>query len=107
MNNKQKILFTLLSLQTFFWFLLGIGTLYLRRNAIIATVMMLNALLFMFFSWNVKNHNRQIYLVCFFYVALNFLLTLTDQFSGLDLVTLVLNLPTLTFLILDRKDFNK
>jgi hypothetical protein len=105
MNTKQKILFYLLSLQSVFWFLLTIGTLYLRRNAIIATVMILNALLFMFFAWNVKNHNRQIYLVCFFYVALNFLLTITDQFGGLDLVALALNLATLVFLILDRKYF--
>jgi hypothetical protein len=69
--------------------------------------MLINGTLFFGFALNVIKKVKAIYYLSIFYISLNLILTLTDQFGFFDLIVLIVNALTLIFLYLSRKHFLK
>jgi len=102
MNPKRKILALLLLLQGIFWLTLAAAYSTSRHEYIIPSLMVANALAFFIFTWNIQKRKRWIYHISVLYVAVNLILTVTDEFGALDLIILFTNIITLILLINDR-----
>lgn len=70
-----------------------------------AIIMFADAALMAFCAWQLKRKTRFIYFFSISVLGLNALLSAFDQFGWLDALFLLLNLTTLIFLFLSRKEF--
>jgi len=64
-----------------------------------------DAVLMAFCAWQLPKRTKFIFFFSLFVLAVNILLTIFDQFGLADLLFVLLNLITLIFLILARKEF--
>lgn len=107
MKIRQKLLTIIFSLEALFWLFLSAIYLIVRHGYVIPGLMVVNALVFAVFIWNIKKKNRQIQLIALFYLLINIILTITDQFGWLDMVILIVNVIALPFLFLDIRPLIK
>jgi hypothetical protein len=68
-------------------------------------VMFGDALLMGFCAWKLSKRTKFIFYFSAFVLAANIFLTIFDQFGLPDLLFVLLNIATLVFLVLARKDF--
>jgi hypothetical protein len=73
--------------------------------AFYAVIMFGDALLMGFCAWHLPRRTRFIFFFSAFVLAANIIPTIFDQFGLPDLLFVLLNIATLVFLILARKDF--
>jgi len=73
--------------------------------AFYALVMYGDAAAMAFCAWQLSRKTKLIFFASVFVLALNILPTIFDQFGLADLLFLLLNLATLVFLIVARKEF--
>jgi len=94
------------------WLILGILTLLrVSQNNpestfalwIIAILMAGNAGMMLLCGWGLGIDHRLFYYLALAVMAVNILLTFTDQFGLLDFLTLVIDLAILAFLVADRR----
>jgi len=94
------------------WLILGILTLLrVSQNNpestfalwIIAILMAGNAGMMLLCGWGLGTDHRLFYYLALAVMAVNILLTFTDQFGLLDFLTLVIDLAILAFLVADRR----
>lgn len=104
---KNKTLLFLFSIHGLFWIIVGILFAIMRHSYIIPTFMILNAFVLFIFAWNSIKKIKIIYYFSCFYILLNLVLSITDEFGTLDLIVLIINLITIIFLYLSKKEFNK
>ena len=67
--------------------------------------MFINALLFIWVAWGIGRGNRLYFYFGLLLLAGNILLTFTDEFGTLDLITLVINILLLVLLIVGHRNF--
>ena len=70
-----------------------------------AVVMFGDALLMGFCAWQLPKRTKPIFFFSVFVLAANIIPTIFDQFGLADLLFVLLNIATLVFLILARKEF--
>lgn len=93
-------------LNTAIWLLFGV--LFLARTTngmawMIAALMFVNAALMLAFGLAVGRGSRLVYLAALAFLAVNILLTVTDQVGIADLITLLIDLALLVLLVVDRR----
>jgi hypothetical protein len=116
--NNMKLSYFNLTLY-FFWFtvvilaMFGIGSL-LRINTnpersalyiFYGLAMWSDAVALAYCAWQLNKRKKLVFYLSVVVLALNIFPTVFDQFGLVDLFFVLLNLITLTFLILARKDF--
>ena len=72
---------------------------------IVDILMFINALLFIWVAWGIGRGNRLYFYFGLLLLAGNILLTFTDEFGTLDLITLVINILLLVLLIVGHRNF--
>lgn len=91
------------------WFLLSLLTLVDIPAGqqvmawILAVLMFGNGLVFILFGWLTGRQRRRILYLGLAFLALNILLTLTDEFGILDLLTLLVDLALVVLLLATRR----
>lgn len=94
------------------WLLIGIASVLRMRQsdasqtitaAAIAVLMLGNAAAMLLAGWGIGRRSRLFLLFAWAVLAVNILLTFTDQFGLLDFLTLLLDLVLVALLILARK----
>lgn len=74
---------------------------------VIAILMLGNAAAMQWLGWGIGRQNRRFYVLGIVWLAINILLTLTDEFGLYDLLILVLNAGTLALLIAARSHWRR
>jgi len=100
-------------LNTVIWIGLGIlGLFYLPSDQVSATIaaiivglMFINALLMAWVAWGLGRFNRWLYWLGLVLVAVNLILSVTDQFGFFDLFVLALNAVLIGLLFMLRSRF--
>lgn len=110
--NAGRLLFYLLSL---FWLVLGTWSIVRIQDAsdqvppvflwVITGLMFLNAILLAWVGWRIGRGNNLYYYFGMLLLAVNILLTFTDEFGFFDLLTLLINIALLVLLIAGRTRF--
>jgi len=102
----------LLYINAAIWIVLGIATLLRMSQTnpespfllwIIAILMAGNASMMLLSGWGLGTGHRLFYYLALIVMAVNIILTFTDQFGLLDFLTLVIDLAILALLIACRK----
>ena len=73
--------------------------------SLLALMMLGNALVMLLCAWLIGKRKKVFYLFSLAVLMVNLLLTFTDQFGGLDLVTLLLGVLVCGIMIFRREDF--
>ena len=94
------------------WFFLALST-FLRGKgfggdasigSLLAVAFMVgNALGFLLLGWGIRSRKRLWTLMAYPFLAVNILLTITDEFGAWDLITLLIDVSLLILLVLGRK----
>lgn len=85
-----------------FWIVLGILT--LENSIIMAILLMLNGVVFGFLAFVCKSKNRVVRWLVYIYIAVNIILTLTDQMGMLDWIVLVIYILLIGFLLMEERN---
>jgi hypothetical protein len=72
---------------------------------IVAGLMFANAGALIWIGWRLEEGDRRTYILGIAVLAVNILLTVTDEFGFFDLITLLIDLTLLTLLIANRSKF--
>lgn len=94
------------------WGIFGIASLLRGTNAgamlaafILAGLMLLNAALYLWVGWGIRQRKKRFYFLGIVVLALNMVLTFTDQMGFYDWATLLIDLVALVLLILTRSQY--
>jgi len=95
------------------WLMFGVGSLVRAFEGVstlrwIITIMMIaNAAVMFWFGVVIVNGQKRIFFLAFLYIALNVVLSITDQFGWVDTLILSLNLILLGLLFVTRQRMNQ
>ena len=114
MKNNQTTSLLKLTRVMFFvnalvWLMFGVGSLVRAFEEgstlrwIITIMMIANAAVMFWFGMVIVNGQKRIFFLAFLYIALNVVLSITDQFGWVDALILSLNLILLGLLFVTRQ----
>lgn len=83
------------------WLVFGILT--WENSIVLSILLILNGVIFGFFAVVCKSRNRTLRWLLYIFIAVNIILTLTDQIGIYDWIVLVLYLALIGFLIAEDK----
>jgi sugar phosphate permease len=96
------------------WLAFGIASLLTRALVdgslarwVITVMMLINAVVMFWFGMKIVGGRNWIFLLAILYVALNVVLSITDQFGWIDALILLLNLCLLGLLFVARQRINQ
>lgn len=115
-TGKSKVvvirwLFVLLGV---IWFLLGVGSVLRVYTTstniagigwIIASLMFVNSAVLFLIGWGINRGNKLYFYLALIVLAGNIILTVTDEFGLLDMITLVVDNVLLILLLVTRAEF--
>jgi lysylphosphatidylglycerol synthetase-like protein (DUF2156 family) len=91
------------------WVLLAVATLLRSANGLgwgIAILMLANAGVMLWASRGIGRQQKRFYYLALAVLAVNIVLTVTDQFGALDLITLVMDVVLFALLIATRGEYS-
>ncbi len=103
----------LLLAKSLIWFALGI-VYFAQRGGLqdfrvstlaVSLLMFADALIYLFVAWGIRRRSKPIFLFALFFVTINAVLAITDQFGLLDLLVLLPDLVILALLLATRDAF--
>ena len=99
-------------LMAIIWGIFGINSLLRGLNAgamlaafVLAALMFVNAAFFLWAGWGIHRRKKRFYYLGIVVLALNIVLTITDQMGFYDWATLFIDLAALILLILTRSQY--
>jgi hypothetical protein len=117
-NDRTKTMLNL-TRYTFFlnaavWLAFGVASLLTRALSdgsplhwVITVLMVANAMVMLWFGVKIVSGGKRIFFLGILYVALNVVLSITDQFGWIDALILLLNLCLLGLLFITRQRMNQ
>jgi hypothetical protein len=117
-NDRTKTMLNL-TRYTFFlnaavWLAFGVASLLTRALSdgsplhwVITVLMVANAMVMLWFGVKILSGGKRIFFLGILYVALNVVLSITDQFGWIDALILLLNLCLLGLLFITRQRMNQ
>jgi hypothetical protein len=117
-NDRTKTMLNL-TRYTFFlnaavWLAFGVASLLTRALSdgsplhwVITVLMIANAMVMLWFGVKIVSGGKRIFFLGILYVALNVVLSITDQFGWIDALILLLNLCLLGLLFITRQRMNQ
>ncbi|MFL7870861.1 MAG: hypothetical protein AB8I58_18680 [Anaerolineales bacterium] len=113
-KNMLKLTRYLFFLNAAVWLVFGIGSLVSRALVdgslarwVITVMMLANAAVMLWFGVKIVGGQNWIFFLAILYVALNVVLSITDQFGWVDALILLLNLCLLGLLFVTRHRMNQ
>jgi uncharacterized membrane protein (DUF2068 family) len=94
-------------LMAIIWGIFGINSLLRGTSvgAVLAALMFVNAAFFLWAGWGIHRRKKRFYFLGIVVLALNIVLTITDQMGFYDWATLCIDLAALIFLIVTRSRY--
>lgn len=94
-------------LMAIIWGIFGITSLLrgLSSGAMLAALMFVNATLYLWAGWGIRRRKKRFYFLGIVVLALNIVLTFTDQMGFYDWSTLCIDLAALILLIVARSQY--
>jgi hypothetical protein len=117
-NDRTKTMLNL-TRYTFFlnaavWLAFGVASLLTRALSdgsplhwVITVLMVANAMVMLWFGVKIVSGGKRIFFLGILYMALNVVLSITDQFGWIDALILLLNLCLLGLLFITRQRMNQ
>ena len=109
-----KLIRTLFFLNAAVWLAFGVSSLLFRAldggsltRWVITAMMIANAVVMIWFGVMIVSGRNWIFFLAILYMALNVVLSITDQFGWIDAIILLLNLIVLGMLFLTRHRMNQ
>lgn len=113
-SKMQKLTRTLFFINATVWLAFGVASLLFRAldggslaRWVITIMMIVNAMVMILFGVMIVSGRNWIFFLAILYMALNVVLSITDQFGWIDALILLLNLCILGMLFVTRHRMNQ